>query len=64
MQTVFEFSDGPRRNIIVQKLQHALSTIQDIKETSLRHILKYLQKHGITVKGLILQIGPNKSHVN
>jgi hypothetical protein len=57
VQTVFEYSDMPRRHLILQKVQHALNSIQDIKDTSLRHILKYLQKHQIYVKGLQLIVG-------
>ena len=51
VQTSFENSDQFRRQIIINKINQAMETIPNLKETPFKHILKYLKKHDLVVKG-------------
>jgi len=51
IQTSFENSDKPRRQLMVEKIQETLNSIPNVKESSLKHIIKSLKKHDIHLKG-------------
>jgi len=51
VQKLFDVSDLSCRQIIIEKIQATLSQIPNAKETPLKHVLKFLQKNDVQVKG-------------
>lgn len=39
---------------MIQKMQQTLNTVQNVKDTSLKHILKFLKKYDIHVKDNVI----------
>jgi hypothetical protein len=56
---MFEVSDSQRRQVILSKIQYSLKDINNVKDTPLKHILKFLQKHDVYLRGNQLFFGSN-----
>lgn len=56
IQASYEVSDEKRRQVLLDQIQYTLSTNHNAgRETPLKHVLKYLQKFDIYVRGNQLQ---------
>lgn len=56
IQASYEVADQQRRQVLLDQVQYTLSTNHNAgRETPLKHVLKYLQKYDIHVRGNQLQ---------